>query len=121
MRPGLSLAGFQLSVSHRIGLPVLRPTSLYMHAVVTTPAVSAGPLFARLTSSGGLPCYSTRSAPALPFSRLARRSLALRPACSLNHQVTLFHRRLHRLHCFPRCSDCYRLERPLAGWDFHPL
>ena len=32
-----------------------------------------------------------------------------------------FHRRLRQyryLHCR---SDCYRLERPLAGWELHPL
>jgi len=31
------------------------------------------------------------------------------------------HRRLRQyryLHCR---SDCYRLERPLAGWELHPL
>src|SRR5882724_9768727 len=32
-----------------------------------------------------------------------------------------FHRRLRQF-CYLHCrSDCYRLERPLAGWELHPL
>ncbi len=32
-----------------------------------------------------------------------------------------FHRRLRRFRYLHRRSDCYRLERPLAGWESHPL
>ena len=69
---------------------------------------------------GGLPRNSGGSAPASPFSRPAQRSLALRPACSLSRLATLCHRRLRQfrhLHCR---SDCFRLERPVAGWVSHP-
>ena len=68
-----------------LGLPVLR-WSPCKHAVATTPAgprslsphaspSSVGKLALR---GGGLPRYSGGSAPASPFSRPARRSLALR-------------------------------------------
>jgi len=45
-------------------------------------------------SDGGLPRYSGGSAPTLPVSRPAQRSLTLRPACSLTPQGSLF------LRCF---------------------
>ena len=54
---------------------------LRMHAVATTPAEPLGASLV-LPSDGSLPCYSGRSASALPFSRPARRSLTLRPVCS---------------------------------------
>ncbi len=76
-------------------------------------------------SDGGLPRYSGGSASALPFSRPAQRSLTLRPdyglhACRVARGDPL-HRRLQPF-CYLRdCSDCYRLERPVAGWESHPL
>jgi len=30
------------------------------------------------------------------------------------------HQRLRRIRYLLRRSDCYRLERPVAGWDSHP-
>jgi len=65
--------------------PVLRPVSLCRHAVATTPVgppvrMSRSPE----TGDGGLPRVKDGSAPTLKFSRPARRSLALRPACSRN-------------------------------------
>ena len=84
--PGLSLAGVRLVISdHAMGLPVLRALSLctccrqYPGAATgrrlrsSRPAVSAFPEIAV-----GSACTST-------FSRLARRSLALRPAHSRRH------------------------------------
>jgi hypothetical protein len=73
------------------------------------------------TRDGGLPHTFAGSAPTLPISRPARRSLTLRPVCSRSRRSDPFHRRLRQyryLHCR---SDCYRLERPLAGWELHPL
>ena len=90
-RPGLSLAGVRLTLAgHRLGSPVLRPVSLCRHAVATTPV---GPP-ARISRSpesgdGGLPRVKDGSAPTLKFSRPARRSLALRPACSRNRLTIL--------------------------------
>ena len=76
--------------SHRLGLPVLHRSSMCMHAVATTPAELSGAHVARLPDSGGLPRISAGSASALPFSRPARRSLALRPAYSLSPLRTRF-------------------------------
>ncbi len=92
--PGLSLTGLRLALpDHASGLPVLRALSLvYMLSPLprrsdwvlpslTSPAVSAFPGL-----GAGSACAST-------FSRLARRSLALRPAHSRGHQfVTRFTR-----------------------------
>jgi hypothetical protein len=56
------------------------------------------------------------SACASTFSRLARRSLALRPAHSRCHQfVTRFTRRLQPFRYLHSCSGCFRLERLPGG------
>jgi hypothetical protein len=86
--PGLSLTGVRLIIpDHALGLPVLRALSLctccrhYPGAAAgrlprsSHPAVSAFP--GRVAGSA---CTSS-------FSRLARRSLALRPAHSRCHQI----------------------------------
>jgi len=49
------------------------------------------------------------------------RSLTLRPARSPSRLSDPLHQKLRQfryLHCR---SDCYRLERPVAGWESHPL
>src|SRR5580693_3549686 len=87
--PGLSLTGVPLIIpDHALGLPVLRALSLctccrhYPGAAAghtrrsSHPAVSAFP--GRVTGSA---CTSS-------FSRLARRSLALRPAHSRGHRIS---------------------------------
>ena len=63
-------------------------------------------------SDGGLPRFHGGSAPTLSLSGPARRSLALRPACSRSRQGDPLHRRLRRFRYLHRRSDCYRLERP---------
>jgi len=73
------------------------------------------------TSNVSLRRRKDASAPTLPFSGPARRSLALRPACSPNHLPWSFHRRLRRLRCLHRRFNCYRLERPVAGRVSFPL
>jgi hypothetical protein len=51
----------------------------------------------------------------LDFSRLAQRSLTLRPAYSPSHFHDPLHQRLQPL-CYLRdCSGCYRLEQQLPG------
>jgi hypothetical protein len=65
-----------------------------------------------LPSGCGLPRFSGGSAPTSRISRPARRSLALRPACSRSRLSDPLHRRLRRSRCLHRRSDCYRLERP---------
>ena len=66
--------------------------SSFTHAIAHTPA---GPVencrsFLFLSTSGGLPRRSRRSAPALTVSRIARRSLTLWPACLLTPRGSLF-------------------------------
>jgi hypothetical protein len=92
-RPSLSLAGVSLAVTrrHRGGFPcctgflVNMPSPLPRRDrgawLLVLPASSARML---ALHSGGLPRFSDGSAPALPFSRPARRVLALRPADSRN-------------------------------------
>src|SRR5215467_1415315 len=53
-------------------------------------------------------------------ARLARRSLALRPAHSRGHQVVSAIRRLQPFRYLHDCSDRFRRER-IAGWALHPL
>ena len=36
-------------------------------------------------------------------------------------KVTRYIEVLQRLRYLRRRSDCFRLERPVAGWEFHPL
>ena len=66
------------------GLPVLPPPPSSMRAAVITPAEPTGARVARFPAGGSLPRYSGGSASASPVSRPAQRSLALRPAWSLN-------------------------------------
>ena len=59
------------------------------------------------------------------FSRLAQRSIALRPAHSRCHLfVARFTRRLQPFRCLHSCSGCFRLERlpggPCSHWKAPP-
>src|SRR5580704_11730301 len=119
--PGLSLTGVRLIIpDHTVGLPVLRALSLctccrqYPGAAAGRNPRSSHPAVAAFPDSAvGSACTST-------FSRLARRSLALRPAHSRGHQVVTAIRRLQPFRYLHDCSDCFRLER-IAGWALHPL
>jgi len=106
---------------HVMGLPVLRTLSLvymlspiprrsdWVPRLLASPAVSAFP-----DSRSGSACASS-------FSRLARRSLALRPVHSHRHRISWqLHRRLQPFRYLHSCSGCFRLEH-FAGWDSHPL
>ena len=85
--PGLSLAGVQLIVlDHALGLPVLRTLSLCT-CCRHYPGAAAGLTCRSLNAAvSAFPERVIGSACALSFSRLARRSLALRPAHSRRHQ-----------------------------------
>src|SRR5215470_13385462 len=119
--PGLSLTGVRLIIpDHAVGLPVLRALSLctccrqYPGAAAGRNPRSSHPAVAAFPDSAvGSACTST-------FSRLARRSLALRPAHSRGHQVVTAIRRLQPFRYLHDCSDCFRLER-IAGRALHPL
>ena len=105
---------------------MLRWISVCGRAVVITPAGSvslvAAPGQARLipVTDGGLPHPISGSAPALNFSRIAQRSLALRPARSLDRLAAHVSRRLRRLCCLHRRFDSYRLERPSCRAGISP-
>jgi hypothetical protein len=124
-RPGLSLAGVRLRVtrSRRWGFPCCVDLPC---AGMPSPlprwqrgwGSSRSPGYPRVC---GLPHPFAGSAATSNVSRPAQRSLALRPACSRSRSNDPFHRRLRQyryLHCR---SDCYRLERPVAGGELHPL
>ena len=92
-RPDLTLAGCRLaratppagsSLQPLPPLPVLRPFPSSTRAVANTPAETAGAPVARFPAAGSLPRVAGGSAPASQVSRPSRRSLALRPAWSLN-------------------------------------
>jgi hypothetical protein len=109
------------ALDHMIGLPVLRALSLctccrhYPGAVTGTLHRSFFPVLS------AFPDMAVGSACASSFSRLAQRSLKLRPAHSRCHQfVTRFTQRLQPFRYLHSCSGCFRLER-VAGWGFHPL
>src|SRR6202171_5822144 len=85
--PSLSLAGFRLAIAdHALGLPVFRALSLCT-CRRHYPGVAAGRnlLYTRPAISA-FPDMAVGSAYTSSFSRLARRSLALRPAHSRCHQ-----------------------------------
>ena len=113
--PGLTLTGCQLThaLDHALGLPVLRLSSSFMHAVATTPAEPSGCASLASPQDSGLPRILGGSASASSFSRPAQRSLALRPACSPSPLQDPLHRRLQPLRYLHVCSGCFRLERKL--------
>ena len=85
--PGLSLAGVRLIIpDHAVGLPVLRALSLCT-CRRQYPGAAAGrhPRSSHPTVSA-FPDSAVGSARTSTFSRLAQRSLALRPAHSHGHQ-----------------------------------
>jgi hypothetical protein len=69
----------------------------------------------RVLHSDGLPRSLAGRLPHRYFSGPARRSLTLRPACSRDRLCGPFHRRLRRFRYLHRRSDCFRLERQVAG------
>ncbi len=107
---------------HRVGLPVFRAISLYMHAVATTPAELLGASIARLPQ---------RRRPSPRSSRIGFR-IALFEVCSAfthvtacmlakSPEVTLYTGVLQPLRYLHDRPDCYRPERQVAGREFHPL
>jgi hypothetical protein len=98
-----------------------------VHAVATTPAQRLSVLLRSLHSVvSAFPDMAVGSACALSFSRLARRSLALRPAHSRCHRISwLAIRRLQPLRYLHSCSGCFRLERlpggPCTHWKAPPF
>ena len=121
-RPGLSLAGVRLAVTrrHRWGFPCCLSIPL-AHMPSPVPRRDQSSFIAHDSTGGGLPHRSSRSAPALRFSRSAQRSLTLWPACLLTPQGTVSRSASVQVVASLNRSRCYRLERPVTGRDSHPL
>jgi len=88
MTPGPSVTGVRLVVpDHATGLPVLRALSLCTCCRHYPGAATGGPTLLIHPVVSAFPVMAAGSARASSFSRLARRSLSLRPAHSRCHQV----------------------------------
>jgi len=120
--PGLSLTGFRLAVAPATpwGFPccVRFPC---VHAVATTPAQRLGVhLCSFIPAVSAFPERVVGSACASTFSRIAQRSLTLRPAHSRCH---LFVTRIPKASASSLPPWLLRLlpAGAFAGWDLHPL
>src|SRR5271157_4197982 len=118
---GLSLAGVRLVIpDHALGLPVLRTLSLCTCCRHYPGAAPGRTLRSSRPAISAFPERVVGSACTSSFSRLARRSLALRPAHSRGHQIR---------DRYPKASDissppCLPRLLPagaVAGWALHPL
>src|SRR3954451_9378930 len=119
--PGLSLTGVRLIIpDHAMGFPVLRALSLCTCRRQYPGAAAGRNPRSSLPAVSAFPDSAVESACTSTFSRLARRSLALRPAHLRGHQVVTAIRRLQPFRYLHDCSDCFRRER-IAGWALHPL
>ena len=90
-----------------------------VRAVITTPAESRAAFLVRFTHDVGLPRYYGESASALAVSRPARCLLALRPARPLIPLQKPFLEVLQTIRFLLIRFKRFRLERELAGPDFH--
>ena len=119
--PGLSVAGVRLVVpDHARGLPVLRALSLCTCCRHYPGTATGGTASLIRPVISAFPERVVGSACAASFSRLAQRSLALRPAHSRCHQfVARFTRRLQTFRHLHACSGCFRLERLPGGTCTH--
>ena len=120
--PGLSLTGVRLVILHHAkGLPVLRAFPSCVHAVATTPAQGLRILpCSFLPVLSAFPALADRSACATSFSRIAQRSLTLRPAHSPSHLVTLYTRGFSHFVTSMTAPIASGWSN-IAGWDSHPL
>jgi len=106
-----------------LGFPVLRGPSLCRHAVASTPVATR-------EGMKSFPLLSSRLRPS-PSLCWVGCHIMLFEACTAFTFVTAcllaeslydpFHRRLRQYCCLHCRSDRYRLERPVAGWELHPL
>jgi hypothetical protein len=102
-----------------LGLPVLRLVP-YVCMPPPLPRQDRWSCSLILPIDVGLPSIPGGSAPALPVSGPAQRSLPLRPTNSPSHQRDPLHQRLQQLRCLHYCSDCYRAERTSSRAGLSP-
>jgi len=109
-----------LIADHVVGLPVLRALPL---VYMLSPIPRRGDWVPRLLASpavSAFPDSGSGSAHASSFSRLARRSLALRPAHARRHRISWqLHRRLQPFRYLHSCPGCIRLEQLPGGTFTH--
>ncbi len=94
---------------------MLLHSSSCTHAIATAPAELLGACSLTSPAVTAFPVILAGRLLHQYFSRLAQRSLALRPAYSSSHLRDPLHRRLQLLRHLHNCSDYYRLERQLPG------
>ena len=95
-----------------VGASRVAAVSLFTHAAASTPAEPVGALVARFPTAVSLPRIVGGSASALSVSRPAQRSLALRPACSLNRPLAILLHRSASVHSLPPCT-----APTASGWS----
>jgi hypothetical protein len=120
--PTLALAGSSLVASSpppRLRTSLVAHLSFPARAAVTTPVESPAAYLARFTGDFSLPRYCGGSASTSAFSGPARRSLALQPARTADPLKRPFLGVLQVIRYLLTRSECFRLERELAGPDFH--
>ena len=119
--PSLSLAGVRLVIpDHALGLPVLRALSLCTCCRHYPGAAAGRILRSSIPAVSAFPDRVVGSACTSSFSRLAQRSLTLRPAHSRCHQ---FVTRIPKASAISLPPSLLRLlpAGAVAGRDFHPL
>ena len=132
LRPGLSLAGVRLRVTHprRLGFPVLRCIFMCRHAVVITP-VARWVLIARGTVYSNR-LHSSPAAAAFPIFQLGRRPhWTFRGLLDVHACYGLSARRAASRPACLEGSDGFVTSTaapiatgwsdPVAGWELHPL
>jgi hypothetical protein len=121
-RPGLSLAGVRLAVTHRHrwGFPCC-VFLLCLRAAAITPVGPLGASIVHFPSDFGLPHHYGVSAPTLVFSRPAQRSLTLRPTNSRSRPRRPFPPEALTASLPPPPLRLLPARTIVAGRDSHPL
>ena len=119
--PGLSLTGVRLvTLQPRKGLPVLRTFPLCTCCRYYPGTVTGSTALLIPSALSAFPALANRSACATSFSRIAQRSLTLRPAHSPSHLVTLYTRGFSHFVTSMTAPIASGWSN-IAGWDLHPL
>ena len=94
---------------------------LCVHAIAITPAGPMELVRSSISIVNGLPCEKARSAPAIIVSGPAQRSLALWPARSPSHLVTLSIESSDSFVASAAVSIATGWSEPVPGRELHPL
>ena len=94
---------------------------LCVHAIAITPVGSVELVRSSISTVGGLPRVTVRSAPAIIFSGPAQRSLMLWPARSRSRQATLYTESSDSFVASAAASIATGWSEPVPGRELHPL